>query len=192
MIFVKAMTHMLNRSFADRLASLRAELARRALDGFLVPRADEHLGEYVPKSAERLAWISGFTGSAGLAIILADRAAVFTDGRYVLQLVAETDETLWERRHLIDEPPFGWLRAAAAPTARIGYDPHLIAAETLARFADGGPVMVAVETNPIDAIWTDRPAPPMAPAVPHPLEFAGRSSAEKRAEIADCPSCTSA
>ena len=178
------MTLMLNPSFADRLASLRAELARQDLDGFLVPRADEHLGEYVPKSAERLAWISGFTGSAGLAIVLADRAAVFADGRYVLQLAAETDPTLWERRHLLDEPPPAWLRAAAPSTARIGYDPRLIAAETLARFADGGPIMVAVETNPIDAIWTDRPAPPMAPAVPHPLEFAGRSSAEKRAEIA--------
>jgi Xaa-Pro aminopeptidase len=103
----------------------------------------------------------------------------------VLQLAAETDATLWERRHLIDEPPPAWLHAAAPPTARIGYDPRLFAAETLTRFAEGGPVMVAVETNPIDAIWTDRPAPPMAPAVPHPVEFAGRTSAEKRAEIAD-------
>src|SRR5882672_4334643 len=90
---------------AQRLSDLRAELARQGLDGFIVPRADEHLGEYVPENAERLAWLTGFTGSAGLAVVLADKAAVFSDGRYVLQLAAQTDPALWERRHLIDEPP---------------------------------------------------------------------------------------
>src|SRR6185312_16656999 len=109
---------------AERLAVLRAELARQNLDGFIVPRADEHLGEYVPAGAERLAWLTGFTGSAGLAAILPERAAVFTDGRYVLQLAAQTDPALWERRHITEEPPAAWL-AAAAPGARIGYDPWL-------------------------------------------------------------------
>src|SRR5579862_634432 len=94
---------------ASHLLDLRAELARRGLDGFIVPRADEHLGEYVPAGAERLRWLTGFSGSAGLAAVLPDRAAVFTDGRYVLQLAAQTDAALWERRHIIEEPPPAWL-----------------------------------------------------------------------------------
>src|SRR5690349_20980506 len=109
----------------ERLIALRRELQRQGLDGFIVPRADEYLGEYVPPSAERLAWLTGFTGSAGLAALLADKAAVFTDGRYVLQLAEQTDEDLWERRHIIEEPPPGWLAANAPAGGRIGYDPWL-------------------------------------------------------------------
>ena len=110
-------------TYRERLTKLRDELRRQGLDGFIVPRADEHLGEYVPASAERLAWLTGFTGSAGLAVVLADKAAVFTDGRYVLQLAAQTDPALWERRHITEEPPPGWLAANAPAGARIGYDP---------------------------------------------------------------------
>src|SRR6202034_3303991 len=99
-------------------ASVRRELLRRHLDGFVVPRADEHLGEYVPASAERLTWLTGFTGSAGLAVVLATRAAVFTDGRYVLQLAAQTDPALWERSHITEEPPHAWLADNTSPTAR--------------------------------------------------------------------------
>src|ERR1700761_7272004 len=91
------------------LSALRQELAGQLLDGFIVPRADEHLGEYVPAAAERLAWLTGFAGSAGLAIVLADRAAVFADGRYVLQLAAQTDPALWERCHVTELPPPKWL-----------------------------------------------------------------------------------
>src|SRR5450755_1142375 len=91
------------------LTKLRQELARQGLDGFIVPRADEHLGEYVPAAAERLAWLTGFTGSAGLAVVLAATAAVFTDGRYVLQLAEQTDPDLWQRRHITEEPPPSWL-----------------------------------------------------------------------------------
>ncbi len=170
---------------ATRLASVRAELARQGLDGFIVPRADEHLGEYVPPGAERLAWLTGFTGSAGLAAILPDQAAVFTDGRYVLQLAAETDGAVWQRRHIIEEPPPAWFAAHAAPGARIGYDPLLISEEALARYADAGLTMVPAATNPIDAAWSDRPGPPLAPAVPHALRYAGRSATEKREEIAE-------
>src|SRR6185312_13496840 len=94
------------------LAALRNELARRDLAGFIVPRADEHLGEYVPAAAERLAWLTGFTGSAGLAVVLADKAAVFTDGRYVLQLANQTDPSLWERLHITEQPET-WLKANA-------------------------------------------------------------------------------
>ncbi|HTW71139.1 MAG TPA: M24B family metallopeptidase, partial [Acetobacteraceae bacterium] len=166
------------------LSALRDELARQKLHGFIVPRADEHLGEYVPASAERLAWLTGFTGSAGLAVVLADRAAVFTDGRYVLQLAAQTDPALWERRHITEEPPPKWLAEHAGPGARIGYDPLLIAEEGLARYTEAGLTMVPVERNPVDAIWTARPLPPAAPAVPHPMAYAGRPAAEKRADIA--------
>jgi Xaa-Pro aminopeptidase len=169
---------------AERLAALRARLAAAGLAGFIVPRADEHLGEYVPPAAERLAWLTGFTGSAGLATVLADRAAVFTDGRYVLQLAAETDPALWERGHITEQPPPAWLARHTPPDGAIGYDPRLIGADGLARYIEAGLAMRPVPENPIDAIWTDRPAPPAAPAEPHPLRFAGRAAAEKRAEIA--------
>ncbi len=169
---------------ATRLVDLRAELARRDLQGFIVPRADEHLGEYVPAGAERLAWLTGFTGSAGLAMVLPDRAAAFTDGRYVLQLAAQTDPALWERRHITEEPPPAWLAEHAPPGARIGYDPLLVSEEGLARYTEAGITMVPVADNPIDAIWKDRPAAPLEPAQPHRLEFAGRSSDQKREEVA--------
>jgi Xaa-Pro aminopeptidase len=169
---------------ASRLTALREELARQGLDGFIVPRADEHLGEYVPASAERLAWLTGFTGSAGLAAVLKDKAAVFTDGRYVLQLEAQTDPALWERRHITEEPPPGWLAANAPAGAKIGYDPLLISEDSLARYNEAGLAMQAVARNPVDAVWTDRPPPPLAPAIPHPLEYAGRSATEKREQVA--------
>src|ERR1700748_2225747 len=114
---------------SSALADLRQELVRQGLDGFIVPRADEHLGEYVPASAERLAWLTGFTGSAGLAAVLPAKAAVFSDGRYTLQLAAQTDAALWERRHVTEDPPPAWLAANAPAGARIGYDPLLIAEE---------------------------------------------------------------
>ena len=167
-----------------KLAALRARLERAGLQGFIVPRADEHLGEYVPRSAERLAWLTGFTGSAGLAAILPDRAAVFTDGRYVLQPAAQTDPACRERRHITEEPPQEWLAAHAPAGAKIGYDPLLISEEALARYTEAGLAMQPVTDNPVDAVWTDRPPAPHAPAVPHKLEHAGRSAADKRADIA--------
>jgi Xaa-Pro aminopeptidase len=168
---------------SSHLSDFRAELARIGLDGFLVPRADEHLSEYVPPSAERLAWLTGFTGSAGLAVVLAREAALFVDGRYVLQAAAQTDAALWQRRHITEDPPHTWL-AAAAPGGRIGYDPWLMSEETLQRFTDAGVTLIATEPNPLDAVWRDRPGPPLHPAEPHPLAFAGRASADKRADIA--------
>jgi len=166
------------------LPALRAELVRQGLDGFIVPRADEHLGEYVPASAERLTFLTGFTGSAGLAAVLADKAAVFTDGRYVLQLAQQTDGALWERRHITEEPPPGWLAANTPKGAKIGYDPLLISEEGLARYTDAGLTMQPVTANPVDAVWSDQPAPPQAPARPHPLALAGRSADDKRQDIA--------
>jgi Xaa-Pro aminopeptidase len=168
---------------ADRLAALRAELSRAGVDGFLVPRADEHLGEYVPPSGERLAWLTGFTGSAGLAVVLPDRAALFTDGRYGNQAAQQTDPALWERRHVTEEPPHAWLKEHAAGR-RIGYDPWLHAEAGLKRLEESGATLVPLPSNPLDAVWRDRPAPPLAPAAPHPAEHAGRSAAEKRAGAA--------
>lgn len=169
---------------ASPLAPLRAELVRLGVDAFIVPRADEHLGEYVPASAERLAFLTGFTGSAGLAVVLADKAAVFTDGRYVLQLEQQTDAAVWERRHITDEPPPGWIAASAPAKARIGYDPWLISEEGLGRYTDAGLTMVPLDSNPVDAVWPARPAPPAVVARPHGLDLAGRSADEKRAELA--------
>lgn len=169
---------------AERLALLRQAMAAQGLGGFIVPRADEHLGEYVPPAAERLAWLTGFTGSAGLAIVLADRAAVFTDGRYTLQLAAQVDAALYEACHIIEQPPPAWLKEHAAPGALIGYDPWLISQDGLKRFSDAGLEMVQAEPNPVDLAWTGRPAAPSAPAVPHPLAYAGRFSAEKRSDVA--------
>jgi Xaa-Pro aminopeptidase len=170
--------------YRERLLALRRHVASLALDGVIVPRADEFLGEDTPPSSQRLAWLTGFTGSSGVAVVLADRAAVFSDGRYVLQLAQQTDSSLWEQRHVVDDPPHAWLASHAAPGARIGYDPKLMAADALARFVEAGMTMVPLESNTVDAIWTDRPAPPSSPIVLHPLQFAGKPSAEKREEIA--------
>lgn len=164
---------------AARLTALRDRLAAAGVDGFLIPRSDEYLGEYVPPSAERLAWASGFTGSAGLAIVLADRAALFSDGRYTLQAAQQTDPALWERRHITEEPPRDWLKDNAAGKT-IGYDPWLHSAAGLERLSAPGVTFLALADNPLDAAWTDRPAPPMAAALPHPIEYAGQSAAEKR------------
>ncbi|UPY38086.1 aminopeptidase P family protein [Sediminicoccus sp. KRV36] len=162
---------------AERLAALRSALAGLQVDGFLIPRSDEHLGEYVPPSGERLAWLSGFTGSAGLAIVLPDRAAIFTDGRYTTQVVAETDGALWERRHLTEAPPEAWLREHAEGLT-IGYDPWLHSEAFLKRLA--GVELVALSPNPLDGVWAERPAPPTAAVLPHGLDRAGQSPEAKR------------
>ncbi len=170
---------------SERLTAVRAELTRQNLAAFIVPRADEHLGEYVPPSAERLAWLTGFTGSAGLAIVFPDRAAVFSDGRYVLQLATETDAALWDRQHITDTPPPGYLAAHTQPGAPIGYDPWLMSEDSLARYREAGLTLTPVTTNPIDAAWQDRPAPPTAPAALHAEAQSGEPSAAKSARLAE-------
>jgi Xaa-Pro aminopeptidase len=164
-----------------RLQLLRSRLAALGLDGYIVPRADEYLGEYVPPRAERLAWLTGFTGSAGLAVALAEEAALFTDGRYILQAGAQLDPAAFKVVHITEEPPPGWVAARAK---RIGYDPWLFSADGVARFSDAGLEMVPVASNPIDALWPDQPEAPYAPAVPHPDNIAGRSASDKRHDAA--------
>jgi Xaa-Pro aminopeptidase len=171
-----------------RLAALRAGLRTAGLDGFVVPLADEHLSEYVGLYARRLEWLTGFSGSAGTAIVLANEAAIFVDGRYTIQVRREVDPDLYAYVAVTDQTPLKWLEQHLAPDMRIGHDPWLCsiafaeAADAALRRA--GAQWVPVQANPIDAIWTDRPAPSAAPACIHPLEYAGRSSADKRADIA--------
>jgi Xaa-Pro aminopeptidase len=172
-----------------RVGRLRAELARRELSGFLCPRGDEHQGEYVAPYAERLYWLTGFTGSAGLAIVLADRAAIFVDGRYTLQVQSQVDGGVFEYRHLTESPPGDWLAANAPRGGRIGFDARLHTPEGLARLRAGaeraGAELVALDDDPVDIAWLRKPPAPIAPIVAHPERFAGRSSAAKRLEIAE-------
>ncbi|TCU72501.1 Xaa-Pro aminopeptidase [Bradyrhizobium sp. R2.2-H] len=170
-----------------RLAALREELARRKLTGFVIPRADQQQNEYVPPSEERLAWLTGFTGSAGLAVVLSREAAVFVDGRYTLQAAKQVDAKAWTVESLIDPPPESWVAAHLKAGDRLGFDPWLhtfAAAERLsAACAKAGAELVAVDRNPIDAIWQDRPQPPLAPVAVHGLQHAGVTEAEKLTQI---------
>lgn len=170
-----------------RLAALREELARRKLTGFVVPRADQQQNEYVPPSEERLAWLTGFTGSAGFAVVLTQEAAVFVDGRYTLQAAKQVDTKAWAVESLIDPPPESWVSAHLKAGDRLGFDPWLhtsAAAERLsAACAKAGAELVAVDSNPVDAIWQDRPQPPLAPVAVHRLQHAGVTEAEKLTQI---------
>ena len=168
---------------APRVAALRAELAHRGLDGFVVPRADRFQNEYVPPSAERLAWLTGFTGSAGLAIVLADSAVLFVDGRYQVQVRDEVDSAIFLIAHLVDNPPPAWIEANLRAGMKLGYSPWLHTVDGAERLGKAcsaaGASLVAVEDNPIDAIWTDRPQPPLGAVVPHSLRFAGEDAHTK-------------
>ncbi len=173
---------------AARLETLRAKMADAALDGFLVPLADEHQGEFIPPRAQRLAWLTGFGGSAGLAIVLDARAAIFVDGRYTLQVRHQVDTNVFAPHHLIESPPDRWLAENARPGMRIGFDPWLHTKAGVDRLRRGceraGAELVAVDANPLDAAWADQPPPPLGPVVRHGDDVAGRASADKRAEAA--------
>ncbi len=173
---------------AEKLAALRHELTARDLAGFIVPHADEYHHEWLPPHAARLAWLTGFDGSAGAAVILANRAAVFVDGRYTLQVRQQVDGDLYDYKHLISEPPRQWLKANIAKGDRIGFDPWLHTQAEAAALAkackDAGADLVATDENPLDAVWADQPPPPLADVVPHPEIFAGQDSAAKRQQVA--------
>src|SRR5690348_2120052 len=174
---------------AERVSALRAELARRGLDGFVIPRADEHQGEYVPKSAERLAWLTGFTGSAGIAAVLREKAAIFVDGRYTLQVRNQTDTSLFETLDVVNDGLMNWLEANLTKGAKLGYDPWLHTQAGVERLRQSveraGAQLVALDSNPLDAVWPDQPDPPRARAVPQPMELAGETSASKRTRLAN-------
>jgi Xaa-Pro aminopeptidase len=171
---------------AARLQLLRDDLTAHRLDGFIVPRADEHQGEYVPACGQRLAWLTGFTGSAGMAIVLAERAALFVDGRYTLQAASQADTGLFEIHHLIDEPPARWLAGGLQKGMVIGYDPWLHTPHEVERLKAGAEragASLAPVANPIDRVWPGRPSAPLAPVVPHPDNFAGESATSKRSRL---------
>jgi len=173
---------------AGRLAALRERLKAEGLAGYLVPHADEHQSEYLPASAERLAWLTGFTGSAGAAAVLTGEAAVFVDGRYTLQAAVELDGALFAIVDLVEMPPSKWLPPRLKPGDRVGYDPKLFTIAGTKRLEEccksAGAELVPVPENLIDAIWTDRPKPPAAPIRLHPVGYAGRDAIDKLSEIA--------
>jgi len=176
-------------SYADRLAALRAQLAADRLDGFVVPLTDEHMSEYVGSYAQRLQWLTGFQGSAGSAVVLPQEAAIFTDGRYTIQVRQQVSPTEWSYESVPETSIASWLKEHAPDGARIGYDPWLhsrdwVKAATAALKAKGAE-LVAVGRNPIDTVWSDRPAPSAARLAVQPEELAGQSSADKRHAIAD-------
>lgn len=177
------MTHI----HKTRLALLRAELKRRKLTGFFVPRADEFQGEYVAAYAERLRWLTNFRGSAGVAIVTLKQAAIFVDGRYVIQVRQQVDEKIFAPFHLVETPPASWIGKHLKKGDRLGFDPWLVTAEQAKRLREAcesvGASFVAVDRNPIDAVWTDQPERPSAQLSVQPTQFAGRTAAEKIKDI---------
>lgn len=180
---------MLMQTHDARLAALREELKRRGLDGFIVPISDEHMSEYVGDYAQRLGWLTGFGGSAGFAAVTLTHAAIFVDGRYTVQVREQVDGNLFAYKSVPADTLAGWLAEVCESGARIAYDPWLHTwrwVEALeAQVEPRGITLIAAAGNPIDAVWADRPAPSAAVAIPHQDELAGRSSADKRAAVAD-------
>ena len=180
---------MLMQTHEARLDALRKELARRDLDGFVIPISDEHLSEYVGAYAQRLAWLTGFGGSAGSAAVLKDKAAMFVDGRYTLQVRQQVSGQLYEYKSVPDDSMGDWLAENAGEGTRIAYDPWLHtrgwANAVAKKLEEVGAELVPVDSNPLDAVWDDQPEPSPAPAYVQDDKLAGRSSAEKRSEIAE-------
>ena len=172
---------------AAHVAALRVELKRRGLDGFMVPRADRQQNEYLSASEERLAWVTGFTGSAGAAAVLTAHAALFVDGRYTLQAETQTDKTIFSIEHLVEHPPEKWIEEKLKRGARLGYDPWLHTSEQAEKLrkacATAGAELVAVDTNPIDVLWHDRPPPPSGAVTLRDIKFAGESAPDKLKRI---------
>ncbi len=173
---------------ASRLAALRAYMASHALDALIIPHDDEHLGEYLPAEAERLAWATGFTGSAGLAILFADTAALFVDGRYTVQARQQTPGELFQYQHLVDQPHLEWLQGQLDRRQKVGFDPRL---HSLAWYQKASAILaqkeitlVSLEQNPIDQLWQARPVPSKTEMMIYPEQFSGQSSLAKREAIA--------
>ncbi len=171
----------------SRVAALRKALKKARLNGFIVPHADEHQSEYLPPHAERLAWISGFTGSAGAAIILAKKAAIFVDGRYTLQVRSQTDKKVFKPQSLIDTPPNAWLEAETKSGDRIGYDPKLHTINGVkaleAAGQKSGARLIPVKKNLIDQVWPEQPSAPVGKIFRHPISQAGENAPDKIAKV---------
>jgi Xaa-Pro aminopeptidase len=172
------------------LPLIRDAVERQGLDGFLIPHEDEHQNEYLPEANDRLAWATGFTGSAGAAVVLKDKAAVFVDGRYTLQVRDQVDLNLFEIRDLVEGGVPAWLESQLVAGQVIGYDPRLHSPDALERLRTAaekaGAKLKAVDPNPLDQAWGKaRPAQPEAPVAPHPIEFSGEESASKRTRLGE-------
>ncbi|RKQ71695.1 Xaa-Pro aminopeptidase [Litorimonas taeanensis] len=171
------------------LPILQAALKAKGLDGFIVPHEDEYQNEYLPASTDRLQWVSGFTGSAGAGVVMQDSAAIFTDGRYTIQVQQQVDNTLFAYENLEGGGVAAWLRANVKKGQTIGFDPRLHSPAALSRLVsaieNAGGKAIALSPNPIDVAWTDRPPAPLTPIQIQPVALAGKSHGEKRAEIAE-------
>ncbi|TRD00846.1 aminopeptidase P family protein [Mesorhizobium sp. WSM4303] len=171
-----------------RVKLLRQWLADNGLDGFLVPRADEHQGEYVADRSARLKWLTGFSGSAGVALVLRDRAFMFVDGRYTLQVRHEVDLDIFAIESLVDNPPASWIKDNLGKGARLGFDPWLHTINEVKALngsaEQSGATLVPLDKNPIDIIWKGQPAPPVAPVEIHPIGFAGELAKDKLVRLA--------
>jgi Xaa-Pro aminopeptidase len=178
----------LNTFSRERLIELRATLKTLNVDGFIVPHSDEYQNEFLPARAERLAWLTAFDGSAGLAIITANKAAIFVDGRYTLQVQNQVDNTLYSYEHLTDHPVTEWVQKNLCQGTRLAYDSWLHSANQVNALelacSNVGAKLVAVDTNPIDEIWKNQPEPPKTPIIPHELRYSGRTSLQKCEEVA--------
>jgi len=176
-------------TYADRLNALREQLKAEKLDGFVVPLTDEHMSEYVGSYAQRLAWLTGFQGSAGSAVVLPEEAAIFVDGRYTLQVRQQVSPDQWSYQSVPETSTTEWLEEHAPEGARIGYDPWLHTREWVKKakeaLATRGAELVPVAKNPIDEIWKDRPEASRAHLIVQSDEHAGKSAAEKRTEVGD-------
>lgn len=172
-------------NYAERLEALRKYMDRYEIDACIIPSNDQYLGEYVPDSDKRLQWLTGFTGSSGLAIIHRNgEAAFFTDGRYVLQAKEEVDEKSFARFNSATTSPEEWVEAVLEDNERLSIDPWLHSENNLRRYTENGTIIRPLLRNPIDDLWEDRPLSPCEPIYPHPVEFSGKLSSEKRQEIA--------
>jgi Xaa-Pro aminopeptidase len=172
-----------------RVAALRERFSALGIDGFLVPRADEYQGEYVPACAERISWLTGFTGSAGEVLVTANQAVVFVDGRYVTQVRQQVDLDVFTPGDLIDEPPAKWIPAHMPKGFRLGIDPWMHTVAQVARLekavASIGGMLVILAGNPLDAVWTDQPEPPLGAVSIQPMSAAGVEASDKIAKIAE-------
>ncbi len=172
----------------SRVEALRAQFSALGIDGFLVPRADEYQGEYVPAASERLAWLTGFTGSAGVALVTADQAVVFVDGRYTTQLVKQVDGAVFTGGDLVAAPPHVWIEKNTPKGFRLGIDPWLHTGAEVRRLekalaaVEGG--LVLLDHNPLDAIWSERPGEPLGPVSIQPENLSGLSASQKIVDIA--------
>jgi len=172
----------------QNIGALRGAMKSASLDYFIVPHDDEYQNEYIPPHADRLAWLTGFTGSAGIAIVAESQAALFVDGRYVIQAANQVDASLFEIIQIFDQDPVAWLTKNVTSGQMVGFDPKLHSVDSARKLKEAcdklGADLVPQPSNPIDAVWQDRPKPPIHPVEIYPDAYAGKTSAEKRQEIA--------